>query len=104
MLDGWVKYFERCSNTYGTILSRDIAFAATQSLFFEYSSVSYEKNGRTVIDISSVPKVASRADKFYISSREEIKSYTGCTLSVYERKEGFINYEVTPTEEVLAFE
>ncbi len=103
VIDNWVRYFERCSNTYGIILSRDIAFAATQSLFSEYCSVSYE-NGRMTVDISAVPKTEARADKFYISSLSEIKACRGCRLEVYEYKNGFINYEVTPTEPIMSFE
>ena len=103
IIDKWVRYFERCANTYGIILSRDIAFAATQTLFSEYTSVSYE-NGKMIADISRVPRLDARDDKFYISSLSEIKSYSGCEISVYERKNGFINYEVTPTASVMTFE
>ena len=103
IIDSWVRYFERCSNTYGIILSRDSAFAASQSLFLEYAALSYE-NGRMTADISSVPRTDVRQDKFYISSRKEIKSFSGCKLSVYEEKVGFINYEVTPTENIMTFE
>ena len=103
VIDNWERYFKRCSNTYGTILSRDIAFAAAQSLFLEFSTVTYEGE-KVTVDISKVPKVDAGADRFYISALSEIKSHSGCTLSVYERKEGFINYEVIPTEDILVFE
>ena len=103
VLDSWVRYFERCSNTYGIILSRDIAFAATQSLFLEYTRITYE-NGRMTADISQVPRTEGRGDRFYVSSRSEIKAYSGCELKIYEYKDGFINYEVTPIENIMTFE
>lgn len=102
IIEKWVKYFERCANTFGIILSRDIAFAATQSLFLEYSSVSYE-NGKMTVDISKVPKTEGRMDKFYISSSKEIKEHSGCAISLYEKRDGFINYEVIPAENILTF-
>lgn len=100
IIEGWVRYFERCANTFGIILSRDIAFAAEQSLYYEYAGVSYD-GGATVIDISSVPTTDACRGVFYISSREEIKEAFGCTVTVYEKKDGFINYEVRPTEKII---
>ena len=102
IVENWVRYFERCSNTYGIILSRDIAFAASQSLFEDYTLVSYE-NGVMRADISRVPCSDARADHFYVSAASEIKSFSGCELELYERKADFINYKVTPTESVMTF-
>jgi hypothetical protein len=68
----------------------------------EYSSVSYE-NGKMTVDISKVPKTEGRMDKFYISSSKEIKEHSGCAISLYEKRDGFINYEVIPTENILTF-
>ena len=100
VIDSWVRYFERCANTFGIILSRDIAFAAEQSLYYDYASVSYE-DCRTVIDVSAVPTTDACSGKFYISSRFEIKTASGCEITEYERKDGFINYEVRPIERVM---
>ena len=102
IVENWVRYFRRCSDTFGIILSKDIAFAATQTLFRDYTTVRYE-NGKMIADISAVPKTTGRADKFYISARHEITSYSGCTLEIHERKNGFINYAVIPTAEILTF-
>jgi len=102
VIDNWVRYFERCANTYGILLSRDIAFAATQSLYQEYTAVTYE-NGTMTADISSVPKTNGTSNAFYISAKGEITTHTGCELTVYERKNGFINYKVTPQANVMTF-
>ena len=95
IIDNWVRYFERCRDSYGIILSRDIAFAATQSLYEEYTKISFE-NGKACLDFSSVPEALGREDKLYVSSKTPIAAYEGCELSVYEKRAGFINYELKP--------
>ena len=102
VVDNWVRYFKRCADTYGIILSRDIAFAAVQTLFREYAVVSYA-DGAMTVDISKVPIVPGCERKFCISSRGEITSHSGCELSLYERRDGFVNYEVVPCAETMVF-
>lgn len=101
-VDNWVRYFTRCADTFGIVLSKDISFAATQTLLYEYASVTQE-NGTTTVDITNVPKTDGRADSFCISARHEITAYTGCRLDVYQRKNGFINYTVTPHAPIMTF-
>lgn len=102
ILESWVRYFERCANTFGIILSRDIAFAAEQTLFYEYARLE-DKNGALEIDISGVPRTDACLGKFYISSKNEIKEYFGCDIKLYEKKDGFINYAVIPKSSILTF-
>jgi hypothetical protein len=102
-VDNWERYFKHCADTYGIILSKDIAFAAAQTLFSEYSNVSYD-GGRMTVDITSVPKTDGRADRFYISARQEITAYSGCQIELHERRNGFINYAVTPLSSIMTFE
>jgi len=103
VIDGWVRYFDRCSNTYGIILSKDIAFAATQSLYREYAKTEFADN-IIRIDISDVPKNGGLNECFYISSRSEITYCNGCDISVHERKNGFINYKIIPHTNVMTFD
>ena len=103
IIDNWVRYFERCRDTYGIILSRDIGFAATQSLYEEYTKISCE-NGKTSLDLSEVPYAVGRGDSFYVSSRKPITEYRGCELSVYEKRADFINYELKPTKDRIILE
>ena len=100
IIDGWVRYFKRCADTFGIILSRDIAFAAEQSLYHEYARAC-ESDGTVAIDISSVPATDFCSGKFYVSAREEIREALGCEIKVYEKKDGFINYELTATEKLI---
>lgn len=100
IIDGWVRYFERCADTFGIILSRDIAFAAEQSLYYEYAKLD-ESDGITRIDISAVPKTDACVGRFYVSAREEIKEALGCSVKEYERRGGFITYEISATEKLI---
>ena len=102
IIDSWVRYFKRCANIFGTILSRDIAFAATQSLYREYARTEYA-DGILTVDINGVPVTGASENKFIISAKSEIGNSTGCTLSVYERRNGFINYEVIPHGNIMTF-
>ncbi len=100
VIDSWVRYFERCANTFGTVLSRDIAFAASQSLYCDYARVEF--GGDAVkINTSAVPTIDGLDSSFIISSRSPIKSFDGCEISVYQEKDGFINYRVIPTDTVI---
>lgn len=96
VLDNWEAYFKKCRETYGIILSRDIAFAATQSLYKRFAETSLDGDVLT-IDISRVPQAPGRGDSFYVSSRQPIVTYSGCQLALYEKQEGFFTYQVTPT-------
>lgn len=103
IIDNWVRYFERCRDSYGIILSRDIAFAATQSLYEEYTKISYSGK-KTYLDVSAVPNAKGRSDKFYISAKNPIAAYSGCELREYERRAEFINYEVNPLSDTITLE
>jgi len=99
-VEKWVSYFERCADTFGVILSRDIAFAATQSLYKRFAQVS-EADGVYTVDIGAVPAAEGLLDSFYVSAKQEITAFTGCEVEETERRGGFINYKVTPREKVL---
>ena len=101
-VENWARYFLRCADTFGIILSKDIGFAATQTLYREYASVTYS-GGTMTVDVSGVPTAPGRRDRFYISARQEITAFTGCQIEVHERRDGFLNYAVTPTSTVMTF-
>ncbi len=102
ILERWVAYFEKYADTYGNILSRDMAFCATQSLYKRFAKVS-EKNGIFTVDVTAVPAPEGRGDCFYISSEKQLTNWSGCDVTLYEERKGFYNYEVTPRETVMTF-
>jgi len=93
-------YFKKCSQEFGVILSKDMRFSATQSLYKRFSDVTYE-NGKAVIDLSRVP-LSDKIDKcFYVSSKGALTYYSGCSIEEHERKIGFINYKITPRSDTV---
>ena len=88
-------YFRRCGREFGTVLSRDVAFYVTQSLYKRYAKTA-EEDGVFTVDLSAVPKVPEMNDRFYLSSKKPILSWEGCTLSEYGRFDGHVTYEVLP--------
>ena len=102
LVDNWVKYFENCKENFGTILSKGMSFHATQLLYKKHSMVKSE-NGEFTIDVSAVPKHKGMEESFYISSKEKLESIGGCEIEIYEKQKNFINYKVTPKQNILKF-
>lgn len=61
------------------------------------------KNGVWTVDIRKVPKPEGLGKHFYISSETEFKGWTGCNVTLFEVRNGFMNYEVTPCAQVMTF-
>lgn len=89
------EYFKACSENFGTILSRDLAFCAAQSLYHRFGKVTHTDT-EYVIDLSAIPENPAVEKKFYISTDTPPVRWTGCILREFEVKKGFINYEVLP--------
>ena len=103
VVDGWVKYFEKCSQNFGTVLSKDMQFCATQSLFCRYAKIT-EDRGVTIVDVSDVPLLPQCKNEFFISSKEPLESFIGCTAENYEEKNGFWTYKIKPITKVMRFD
>ena len=97
------EFFERCSQNFGTIISKGIKFCATQSLYCKYAKIS-EEDGVTTIDISGVPRLPQTDGLFYVSSKEPIETWIGCEVYDYEVKDGFATYAVKPISNVMRFD
>lgn len=100
LIDSWINYFTCCKNTFGIILSRDIAFCSTQTLYQKYSKLSFN-NDKCIIDLTDVPQAEGLGSAFYISTDKPLSKWTGCDVKIYEKCGEFINYEVTPKSSVL---
>ncbi len=101
IVDNWVRYFKRCAEVYGLVLSKGMPFCATQSLYKDYAKVT-ESGGVTTIDLSAVPEAAGRLDRFWVSARTPIFKAEGCEVNLMETHEGFRNYEVIPKAKVMS--
>lgn len=100
LVDSWVRYFNRCQNTFGIILSEDIGFCAAQSVYKKYSKTSFS-DGKYTIDLTDVPTVKGIGTSFYISSGLPLTQWSGCDMEIYRSFDGFINYRVTPKDKIL---
>jgi hypothetical protein len=100
----WIEYFKKCGETFGILLSSDIAFASSQQLYKRFAVVDYLKT-EVSIDLKPVKLqgAAGLSDKFYLSCKNGItpKKIEGGTVRVYERHEGFVNYEITAHEDKI---
>lgn len=95
-----LPYFRRCANTYGIVMSRDIAFAATQELFRKYSTIKEFEN-TWVIDISEVPEASGKLDTFFVSTKTPPTKFENCKLGEIQEKDSFINYEIKPQGKII---
>jgi hypothetical protein len=87
-----VPYFEKCKNTFGIIVSKDIAEAATQELYKKYSQVK-DLGKCAVIDVKNVLLTDGCNNTFKISARQHL-TFEGAQVESLEHRDGFINYEI----------
>ncbi len=95
-----LPYFERCSETYGIVMSRNMAFAATQELYKKYAKIEYPDN-TCIIDLTEIPEASRRLDTFFISTKTTPEKFENCTLGEVQQKNGFINYEIKPNGKIV---
>lgn len=103
-VENWKKFFERQSEIFGLMVSKDIAFAGNQCIYRNYSTVETEKN---VIKID-VTKAATISPKhtfgeFYISLKNNLvpKEVSGGTIEVYTTHKEFKTYKIKHTDNVI---
>ena len=96
-LDGWVRYFKRQSEIFGLMISKDIAFGASQAVYRKKSKLDFA-DGNLVIDLSAVDGAGALglSDTFYVSAEKSLvpKALSGGTLSLYETHGDFHTYEI----------
>ena len=95
-----LPYFKRCENTFGVVMSRNMAFCATQMLYVKYAKTEQLEN-TLVIDISEVPKASGKLNTFFISTKTPPVKFENCTLGEVQKKKDFINYEIKPSKDII---
>lgn len=94
----WGRFMRRQAEIFGLMLSKDIAFAASQGVYRRYASLDLTKDG-LAIDLTAVDGagVSHLLDSsFYVSLEKGIapKITKGGDLSLYEEHKDFNNYEI----------
>ena len=107
-VDAWASYFISRGNVYGYMLSKDIAFCASQSLYREFADLSFEGN-KCVIDTSKMKDIPTDEIKneFYISVLDElgeIRNIIGGKAEIYEVRDGHKIYRIVPEAETTVLE
>ncbi|MBR5314793.1 MAG: hypothetical protein IKU45_05230 [Clostridia bacterium] len=101
VVESAIKYFNRCAEQQGTVISRDMGFAVTQTMFYKHAKITENQNGETVIDVSCVPKHDSMRDFFCINSIRPIAEIEGGEITEFARKKDFITYEIKPKSDFI---
>ena len=103
-LDRWERFFARIADTYGLMLSKDIAFAATQAQFKRHAKARFA-DGVLTIDVSAVfgTGAAGLLDSFYLSfTRDHTPlSCEGGEIELYKSHGDFSTYKVTPDSDII---
>ena len=100
-LGAWVDYFKRQAETFGMMISRDVAFSANQMFFAEHAKLKTDSSECTV-DISEVLAVAPKwlSKEFYISFKKDFLP-AGCEggeMELYEEHKDFNTYKISFTQ------
>lgn len=95
-----LPYFRRCENTFGIVMSRNMAFAATQELYKKYTKTLMQ-NSSIILDLSEVPYATGRLSSFFVSLKKKPANFEGCTLGEIREKDGFSNFEIFPLGDIV---
>lgn len=95
-LPAWKRMFDRISESFGVIISRDIEFAHYQQLHKAYVDMSVQDN-YIVFNFDKLDAISpNKQMPFYISLKNSVKPMesVGGTVTFYESKAGFNNYKI----------
>lgn len=99
--ENWAAYFGNAKDEFDLILSRDISFAASQTLFRRFALLREEKGGCS-IDLHTVPTAPGRGKSFVLRSRKPLTRSEGCTFRLLEKSSAFRTYEVSPHKDIVS--
>ena len=100
----WVDYFKAEAEIFGTMLSKDLAFAGNQLFYHHYTRIEKTPLGY-LLDLSEVKKrkSAHHPDTLYFSLKKGLRPKVngGATLALYEEHKDFDTYELCHTESTV---
>ena len=98
----WIEFYKRESEKFGTMMSRDIAFATAQGFYHFFAKVETAEGGYK-IDLSEATKLTGKRPPLYISLKNGIepKGAIGASVSLYETKKAFKTYEIIPSNDSI---
>ena len=97
----WIDYFKAEAEIFGTMLSKDLAFAGNQLFYHHHTKIERTRLGYR-LDVSEAmeKKSAHHPQTLYISLKKGLspKIEHGATLALYEEHEDFDTYEIRHSE------
>lgn len=97
------KYFKKCAERYGTVMSRGIEFCAVQSLYRVMADVEILGN-KARIDLDRLENTPVKGKPFVVSTAREISEISGARVVAQESVSGFFNYEIVPESTSVTLE
>jgi hypothetical protein len=93
----WIDYFKSEAEIFGTMISKDLAFAGNQLFYHHYTKIEKTAVGY-ILDVSEAKakKSAHHPDTFYISLKKGLRPTVngGATLALFEEHRDFDTYEI----------
>jgi hypothetical protein len=93
----WIEYFKKHAEIFGVMLSKDIAFAASQVLYNRYAKLDAD-DCECTIDLSEVDNknAIGLKNEFYISFKNDVmpKECFGGNISLYDTRKEFKTYKI----------
>ncbi|MBE7092415.1 MAG: hypothetical protein E7365_04475 [Clostridiales bacterium] len=103
-VDKWANYLNRQKEIFGYMLSKDIAFAASQVLYNKFLKLDFTDD-TCIIDTSEVDaqNAPELSRDIYISIKNDkvVKECIGAELEVYEKHDEFTTYKLTRKDKNL---
>jgi hypothetical protein len=96
-VEDWVDFYERQSEIFGIMISRDIKFAANQAQYARFTDLTFTDN-EVILDFDRVDKSSAidTSDEVYISLKNSIRplGIEGGEIYLYESHERFRTYKI----------
>lgn len=98
-LPKWVNYFNKQAEVFGTMIARDIEFAASQAVYNKHTKITYGFQNDIKIFLNEVDAQNALAlkDEFYISFKNDLvpDRCIGGEIELYEEKKEFKTYRIS---------
>lgn len=96
-LAGWLRFYKRNSEVYGSMLADDLASSVNQLFYHTFAKVK-EENGKIIVDLTDVEKnkIDCHVDEFFISFRRGFVPVNciGGEISLCEKHNEFDTYKI----------
>jgi hypothetical protein len=96
-LPRWIEYFQRQSEIFGAMISRDYEFSFVQQIYYQFAKIDYS-DGAYTIDLSRLleQNIDNVKKEFYVSLKNGItpEKCVGGVCELYEEKREFKTYKI----------